>query len=66
MKQIIGKIGNTATYAEIKSISSLPGWRHVKITSIWEDANHPTEHTKFDMCMDPDTFAELKNLINKE
>jgi hypothetical protein len=66
MKKQIGKVGNTVTYAEIQPIAVLPGWRHVKITSVWEDANHPSEHTKFDMCMDPDTFAELKSLINKE
>jgi len=65
MKKLIGQIGDVVTYAEVNTIDTLHNWRHVKITSQWLNARDPSEHVKFDMCMDPETFAQFKQIINE-
>lgn len=65
MKKIISQIGDVVTYVEVVKVDAVPGWHNVKISSSWQNARDSSEHVKFNMSMDPETFNQFKQVINE-
>lgn len=65
-KKLISDTGGMKTYIEIRNIDSPEGMKYLRISTFFDGAKEPnSERTKFDMCMNHDTFQYLKNAINE-
>jgi hypothetical protein len=68
MKKQIDNSAGMKTFVELRPLENPqnPGWKYLKLTTTWDDARNPNEEqTKFDICLTPEAFAALKDLINE-
>lgn len=66
-KHLISEAGGVSTYISVTELAnpSHQGWKHVKITTTYDYSRDPGyEQTKLDLCLDPDSFANLKTIVN--
>lgn len=65
-KRLISTDGGMNTYVEVRHIDTPAGMRYLRVSTFYDGAKDPnSERTRFDMCMDEDTFQALKDLINE-
>jgi hypothetical protein len=65
-KKLISETGGMKTYVEIRNISMPVGTKYLRISTFYDGAKDPnSERTRFDMCMDEETFNALKDMINE-
>lgn len=67
-KYLISESGGINTFISIAEMQNPAhqGWKHVKITTTYDHSVRDTEYeqSKFDMCMDPESFERFKSAIN--
>lgn len=65
MKKLISNTGGMHTYLELKSVDAVAGLTYLRVTTTFEGSKDPgEERTKFDLCLDPGEFANLKAVLN--
>jgi hypothetical protein len=67
MKKLIDSSGEMHTYAELTPFTNPQnkGWQRLKVTTVWDAAKNPNDsQTRFDICLSPESFNQLKELIN--
>lgn len=68
MKQLIDSSGEMHTYASLTPLtnSQHTGWQHLRITTVFDAARNPNEEqTRFDMCLSPEAFEQLRKLFKE-
>lgn len=69
MKKAIDNSGGMITWVEVRPMTNPAhqGWQHVRIATSYEESQRdPTfEQVKFEMCMDPKTFANFRACFNE-
>jgi len=66
MKKLISDVGGMKTYVEIRDIDMPVGTKYLRVSTFYDGAKDPnSERTRFDMCMDQETFNALKDLVNE-
>ena len=64
-KKLISDTGGMKTYVEIRDIDTPIGMKYLRVSTFFDGAKDPIrERTRFDMCMDEETFHALKDIIN--
>jgi len=67
-KHLISEAGGINTYLSVAELQnpSHAGWKHVKITTTYDNSQRDPnyEQTKLDLCLDPSAFANLKAIVN--
>lgn len=65
-KKLISDAGGMKTYVEIRDVDTPAGLKFLRVSTVYDNAKHPAEErTRFDMCLDQESFQMLKELINE-
>lgn len=65
-KKLISNAGGMKTYIEIRDVDTPAGLKFFRVSTVYDGARNPTEErTKFDMCLDQESYQALKELINE-
>jgi len=66
MKKLIENYGGMETFVELRPFEDAqhPGWYHLKFSTIWDHAKFPGERTNYEMCLSPEAFSALKEVID--
>jgi hypothetical protein len=66
MKKLISDVGGMKTFLEIRNIEAPSNMKYIRVSTFYDGAKDPNgERTKFDMCMEPKDFQNLKDFINE-
>ena len=65
-KKLISETGGMRTYLEIRNVDTPAGLKYLRISTFFDGAKDPnSERTRFDMCLDEQTFKAFKDMINE-
>jgi hypothetical protein len=65
-KRLISDTGGMKTYVEIRDVDTPAGMKYLRVSTFFDGARDPnSERTRFDMCLDEETFQALKDIINE-
>lgn len=65
-KRLISDTGGMKTYVEIRDVDTPAGMKYLRVSTFFDGAKDPnSERTRFDMCMDEETFRALRDIFNE-
>lgn len=68
MKRLVSDAGGYKTFVDVKpfNLASHPDWVNLKVTTVWEGARGEVhEQVKYELNLDKEGLASLRNLLNE-